>query len=265
MISRTQWTTMLLQIVVATATLIPAVYLDGQVNTQTTTTTQASNVETTVQRGEVVFVHGNDLIVKMEDGTLRHFANVPDSVRVTVDGKELGIHDLKVGMKLEKTITTTTTPKVITTVQTVTGKVWQVNPPNTVILTLADGSNQLFKIPENQKFNINGQMVDAWHLKKGMNVSATRVVEEPVTEVTHKQELTGSMPPPPPPPPADVPILVAVLVPAPHPSAPEPPKALPKTGSELPLFGFVGLISLAAALGLRMLRIAMYGSKGVLG
>lgn len=250
----TRWAIMLFQIVVVAAWLMSSGPLEGQVQTETKTTSHTPSVETTVQRGTVVFVNGNDLIVKMEDGTLRDFPNVPETARVTVDGKELGIHDLKVGMKLEKTITTTTTPKVITTVQTVTGKVWHVIPPTSVILRLEDGTTQQFAIPKNQQFNIDGEMVDAFHLKKGMNISATKVVEKPMTEVTQEQRVTGSMPPPPPAPPADKPILVAVLVPPPSPAAPEAPKALPKTGSKLPLIGLVGLLSLAGTLGLRVLR-----------
>ena len=108
--------------------------LRAQVKTNTTTASGEATTQTTVERGEVVSVSGNDLVVKMEDGSLRHFANVPESARVTVDGKELGIHDLKPGMKLQRTIATTTTPKTITTVQTVTGTVWQVTPPKSVIL-----------------------------------------------------------------------------------------------------------------------------------
>src|SRR6201997_3383267 len=171
--------------------------MSAQVKTETSTTAGRSTHEVTVERGEVVLVNGNDLVVKLEDGSIRHFPNVPESARVSVDGKELGIHDLKPGMKLQRTITTTTTPRVVTTVQSVTGKVWQVSPPNSVILTLEDGKNQRFNIPKGQKFNVDGQMVDAWGLKKGMNVSATKVVEVPVTEVEQKRKLTGSMPPAP--------------------------------------------------------------------
>ena len=229
--------------------------VSAQVQTQTTTTAHPSNVQTTVERGEVVTVSGNDLVVKMEDGTLRHFANVPESARVTVDGQQLGIHDLKPGMKLQRTITTTTTPKTITTVQSVTGKVWHVSPPSSVILTLADGTNQQFKIPKDQKFNVDGQMVDAWGLKKGMNVTATKVVEAPLDVVEQQRKLTGTMPPPPPAPPADVPILVAQATPPPAPTAPDAaPKELPKTGSELPLIGLLGFLSLAAGLGLKAFR-----------
>jgi hypothetical protein len=43
----------------------------------------------------------------------------------------------------------------------VTGKVWRVSPPNSVILTLEDGTNQSFNIPKGQKFNVDGQETDA--------------------------------------------------------------------------------------------------------
>ena len=148
----------------AGACLAFALSMSAQVKTETTTTAGQHSHDVTVERGEVVHVSGNDLVVKMEDGTMRHFANVPESARVDVGGQQLGIHDLKPGMKLERTITVTTTPKTITTVKSVTGKVWHVSPPNTVILTLEDGTNQQFKIPKNQKFTVDGQVTDAFGL-----------------------------------------------------------------------------------------------------
>jgi hypothetical protein len=39
----------------------------------------------------------------------------------------------------------------------VTGKVWHVSPPSSVILTLEDGTNQSFKIPKGQKFTSMGK------------------------------------------------------------------------------------------------------------
>lgn len=255
--SKAGWTHACLVLGVCTAVTLS---MSAQVKTDTTMAMGKASVQTKVESGEVVTVSGNDLVVKMADGSLRHFANVSESARVTVDGQQLGIHDLKPGMKLQRTITTTTTPKTITTVQSVTGTVWFVSPPNSVILTLADGSNQRFKIPKNQRFNINGQMVDAWGLKKGMQISATKVVEEPVVVVAQKSSVTGEMPPPPPapaPPPPDVPILVFIAVPVPAPApvvAAAAPAELPKTGSELPLIGLLGLLSLASGLGLRTAR-----------
>ena len=237
-----------------------AVMMSAQVETSTKTSTVGkAAVQTQVEKGEVVLVQGNDLVVKMADGTIRHFNNVPESARITVDGKQLGIHDLKPGMKLQKTVTTTTTPKMITTTQTVTGKVWNVTPPNFVILTMEDGKNQRFKIPKGQKFTVNGQETDAFGLKKGMEVTATKVVEQPLEVVQQQAKVTGSMPPPPPPPSPSQPVLVAVIEVETAPAAPAEPAAtpaaqkLPKTGSILPLIGFLGTLSLAVSAGLRKL------------
>jgi hypothetical protein len=238
--------------------LVFATYAGAQVQTETSTASGQATHETTVTSATVVYVSGNDLVVKMPDGSLRHFNNVPNTVHVNVNGQQLGVHDLKPGMVITRTVVKTTTPEVITTVQSVKGKVWHVNPPLSVILTLDDGTNQQFKIPNGQKFNVNGQMVDAWGLKKGMIVSATKVVEVPQTTVSQTQSFAGT---PPPPPPADQPILIAVLTPVPRPApaaapaaAPAPAASLPKTASELPLIGLLGLMCLCSSFGLRLLR-----------
>jgi len=158
------------------AVMFLAVAASAQVQTERSISHGQATTTVKVDRGEVVYVSGHDLVVKKDDGKIVHFPNVPDSARATVDGKEIGIHDLKPGMKLERTITTTTTPRTITTVQSVTGRVWHVNPPSSVILTLEDGTNQKFTIPDGQNITVNGELKDAWGLKKGMKVSATNEV-----------------------------------------------------------------------------------------
>jgi len=194
--------------------VILALNVNAQVKTETKVEEGLASQTVKVETGEVVYVSGNDLIVKTDDGVLRHFPNVPGDKTVTVGGKELTIHDLKPGMKLQRTTVTTTTPRMITTVKTVTGKVWSVNPPNSVILTLEDGKNQSFHIPEGQKFNVNGQETDAWGLKKGMNISATAVTETPETVVSQKVVRTGTMPSPTPEPPPQGAVLLFIVAPA---------------------------------------------------
>src|SRR5580700_6789072 len=190
----------------------------GQVQTKTTTAPEGAPTKTIkVERGTVVYVSGNSCVIKAEDGTLRHFDNVPDSVTVTVDGKQLNIHQLQPGMTVERQTITTTTPKVVTTIKTVTGKVWFINPPNSVILTMENGKNQEFKIPNGQKFTVNGQVTDAFGLRKGMKVDAQQVIEQPASVVAQIVKRTGTMPPPPPAPKPDVAILVFVPAPAPAP------------------------------------------------
>jgi len=229
----------------------------AQVKSTETVEHGSPNKQVMVERGEIVYVSGNDLVVKMEDGSLRNFFNVPDSTTITVDGRQLNVHQLKPGMKVERQTVTTSTPRTITKVETVTGKVWQVTPPRSVILTLEDGTNQAFKIPKGQKFTIDGQETDAFGLKKGMTVSAQRITEVPETVVTQEVKRTGTMPPPPPAPKQDVPVLI-VMAPAEAPvqiAAAEPaPTKLPKTASELPLLGLLGMLFCGLSLASMVIR-----------
>jgi len=224
----------------------------AQVQTSKTVTHGEAVKEVKIERGEIVYVKGNTVVLKMEDGSLREFDDVSDSLSFIVDGKPVNIHNAKVGMKLEKQTIATTTPRVVTTVETVTGRVWHVTAPSKVILTLENGQNQEFTIPNGQKFMIDGQETDAWGLKKGMKVTAQRVTEVPETIVAQEVKRTGIAPAPPPPK-EDLPILVVVAQPvrvppvqmaAAEPTKPaEPmPKKLPKTASHLALIGLLGVL-----------------------
>ena len=244
-------------VMAGSASLFLTLAAGAQVQTSTTVEHGAPVQTVNVERGEVVAVSGNDLIVRREDGQLLDFPSVPDNKTVTVDGKQLTVHDLRPGMKLERTTVVTTTPRLITTVKTVSGKVFHVTPPSSVILTLEDGTNQSFKIPKGQKFMINGSETDAWGLKKGMKVSATAVTETPETVASHEVKLTGTpLPPPREPIQSGATLLVIVMRPVPVESASaEPaPQALPKTASSFPLIGFLGAGLCLLALGLRVRR-----------
>ena len=231
----------------------------GQVQTNTSTAVAGDATKSIkVERGTVVYVSGNSCVIKAEDGTLRHFDNVPESVTVTVGGKQLNIHQIQPGMVIEKQTITTSTPRMITTVQTVTGTIWQISPPSMVILTLADGKNQKFTIPKGQKFTVDGQQVDAFGLKKGMKIDAQKIVEQPETLITQQVKRTGIAPPPPAAPNPDVPMLVAEERPAPPPvevaTAEPAPKHLPKTASNLPLIGLLGVLFCSISLTIMAVR-----------
>jgi LPXTG-motif cell wall-anchored protein len=218
----------------------------------------ASTYDTTVKSGTVIYVSGNDLLVKLPDGAVEHFV-VGDSQTFTVDGKQMTIRDLKAGTHLTQTITTKTTPKTIVTTRTIDGKVWHVSPPSYVILTLPDGTNKEYKVPKGQTFNINGKEQTVFQLKKGMTVSATVVTEEPITEASQHRSVTGVAPKP------QVADTVAVMLvetptqpaqPTQTAAAEPAPTALPKTGSEWPLVGLLGLGSLGAGMLTRRIRMA---------
>ena len=256
--------TVVLLVAIMVCAGVSVVLMAQQVST-TETEKGVPSRQVKVERGEVVYVSGNEVVVRMEDGVVRH-VTVPDSARATVDGKEVSVHDLKPGMKLQRTIATTTRPQVVTTVTTIKGKVFNVNPPNSVILTLPEGNKQ-YKIPKDQKFMIDGEEKTAFDLRKGMNVSATVIQQVPETVVAQQRKTTGTAPPPPATPPMEgvllieevpAPKAVAKAEPAPTPApaaAPEPaPKKLPKTGSPLPLMGLLGLLASGLSFGMRWLR-----------
>jgi LPXTG-motif cell wall-anchored protein len=270
----TQLTSRLL-LAAAVCAVFTAMIATAQDRTTTTTTAGAPMTTYQVERGEVTYVSGNDLIVKMDSGVVRYF-NVPDSARATVDGKELSVHELKPGMKLQRTISTTETPKSVTTVRTIQGKVVQVIAPLTVILSFPQGPNKEYHIPAEQKFVVDGKSLTVFDLRPGMLIGATAVTTAQEVSVAQARNTTGTAPPPPvaaapkpatppmqgallievpaaaPPPPAVAAAPAPARAPAP---APEPaPVKLPKTGSNLPLIGLLGLLSCAASLGLSLLR-----------
>jgi LPXTG-motif cell wall-anchored protein len=247
---------------------------NAQVQTRTEVSNGPATQEVKVERGVVVYVSGNDVVIKGEDGKIRDFPNVPESARVTVDGQQLSIHEIRPGMIIERTTITTTTPRIITTIKTVTGTVWQVNPPTSVILTLENGKNQQFRIPQGTQFTVDGQPTDAFSLRPGTKVSATAVTEVPETLVATEVTRTGEMPPPVETIDPHIALLI-VLVPydafadttnadssesaadtdaaAPAP-AEEAPAQLPKTGSSLPLVALLGGLLCSLALGLKAKR-----------
>ena len=165
-------------------------------NAQMPTTTKSSipgqaTVKTDTLSGTVVAIEGNHLAVRMSTGEMRTFDVKPEA-RATVDGREIGIEDLKVGTKLSATYTTTTTPITDRTVTVGTGKVWHVQG-TTVILTLPNGENRMYKVTDDYKFNIEGnKKATVFDLRKGMVVSAEKIVEEPRMEIASNTKVTGT-------------------------------------------------------------------------
>lgn len=229
----------------------------------------SSTIATEHLQGTVEYIEGNTLVVRMANGLVREF-NVPDSRRFLIDGRELTVHELKPGTKLSAMITTTTTPVTDRTTTIGTGKVWWVSG-NNVILTLPNGENRQYKVNDNYKFTVDGNRnATVFDLRKGMTISAEKIVEEPRTEIATNTVVSGQAPPAPKPvvaqtpPPAPAPREVAQARPAPvraspppapapvqvAQAAPEAPRELPHSGSKFPLVGTLGLLMIAAGLGL---------------
>jgi LPXTG-motif cell wall-anchored protein len=260
------------RILITLCTTLPVIALlvaTAAAQTSTATTQAGAATVTTEQMsGEVVQVEGNNLIVKMSDGELRTFSNVPDSRKAIIDGKEVGVRDLKPGTRLTATITKTSTPVTVRTTTVGTGKVWYVMG-NNVILTLPSGENKQYTVKPDYKFNVNGRPATVSDLRPGMTVSAEKIVEEPKVEIALNTRVAGQAPAPQraqatsasaqAAAPAAAPAAraqAATLAPraaAATQNASAAPATLPKTGSQLPLVGLLGLLLVGSSFVVRML------------
>jgi len=242
--------------------------LSPQARAQQTSTTTVrhgeSSFDTQVRNAQVVYVEGNDLVLKLEDGKIEHLV-VPDSDRFTINGVDVSVHELTPGTKLTQTITTTTTPRYVTSIQTIKGKIWHVNAHSSmVILTLPDGTNQTYTIPAHAKLTIGGDSKTVYDLRKGMTLEATTVTDDTHTVIERAKSVVGETLAPPATP-REVGVLL-ILRPTPTPAAApspvmvasteEPASTLPKTGSSLPLVGLLGGLALATSFGMGAVRKA---------
>jgi len=154
-----------------------------------------ASITTKQLHGTVDYVEGNNLVVRMTDGGIRKF-NVPETRKFIIDGREVTIHDLKPGTKLRAIVTTTATPITERTMTVGTGTVWWVSG-NTVILTLPNGENRTYIVKDDYKFNLeDNKDATVADLKKGMRVSAQKIVEEPTMEIASNTVVIGQAPPP---------------------------------------------------------------------
>jgi len=150
-------------------------------------------VNTEQLKGTVEYVEGNHLVVRTADGNIREF-NVPESRKFTIDGRDVTVHDLKRGTQLSAIVTTTTTSVTDRTTTVGTGTVWWV-AGKTVIITLPNGENRTYTVEDSFKFNVEGnKTANVSDLKKGMKISAEKIVEEPRTEIVSNTVVTGQAP-----------------------------------------------------------------------
>ena len=79
------------------------------------------------------------------------------------------------------------------TTSTLNGTVWWAQG-NYVVLTLENGENKEYNVPDSFQFMVEGKPASVHDLKKGMKVTATKIVEEPRTEMSTDTVITGTAP-----------------------------------------------------------------------
>ena len=238
---------------------------------QTTTSSETKNFE-------VLAVNGNDLDVRLPEGTKE--LNVPDDFRFTVNGQQLSVHQLKVGMKGTATITTRTTLVPVTVTEIKNGTV-VVKSSAGIIVRTAEGVKSFSQSDVDKrgvKIVRDGKFVEVAELREGDRLSATIITSLPPKVMTDK-EVNATL--------AAAPAAAraassgssasagssastrsAAPAAAPAPAAAAAPRAssaqaststpaaktLPKTASSWPLVALASLLSLAMGLALTVRR-----------
>jgi hypothetical protein len=185
----------ILTVVAAMVPMFLATGLQAQTKTTGKVTEAAGAAQVTTEQltGEVVIVEGNALLVRMQPNGLYRVFDVMPGRQFMIDGQTKLIGDLKPGMVLTATVTTTTQPITLRTTTVTNGTVWYVSG-NYVILKLQNGETRGYSVPAEYRFIVDGKPASASQLRKGMKVSGERVVEEPRTEITQKTVVTGKSP-----------------------------------------------------------------------
>lgn len=153
---------------------------------------QSKQVE--IKSGSVIYAAGNDLVVKMSDGSVKHVV-VPADFRFQVGGKDVKTADLKPGTQLTATVTTTTQEKTVSTVRNVDATVVNVSAPYLTVRT-AEGTIKRVKVPDGTKFTVDGQSKTVFDLKENMKLKGTIVTDSPETVVSSNTKVSGKAPPP---------------------------------------------------------------------
>lgn len=222
----------------------------GAVSAHQAPTTSTS---TQVRQFEIVSVDGNKVVVKGDQGFRE--ITVADDFRLSVDGRPVGVRDLKPGMKGTATVTTTTTSTPVVVTEVKDGVVMS-KTGNSIIVRTASGI-KMFSEGDVAKRGVrilrDGQPLAFTDLNTGDHLTATIVTTHPPKVMTQRQ-VDASMASARGPEAAAAPAAAPTRVGSSASAAPAPERTLPKTASTLPLIALVGAGSLLVGLSLGIIR-----------
>ncbi len=148
---------------------------------------QAPTTTTETKKFEVIAVDGNQLVVKLPEGTKE--LTVPEDFRFDINGQQMSVHELKPGMSGTATITTKTTMKPVTVTEVKNGEVMQAS--GSMIMVKTDEGFKNFTEGELEKRGVrimkDGQPVAITDLHKGDMLTAVIITSKPPQKLTEKQ------------------------------------------------------------------------------
>jgi hypothetical protein len=148
---------------------------------------QTTSTSTDTKSFEVLAVEGNALVVRLPEGTRE--LTVPDDFRFTVNGQQLSVQQLKVGMKGTATVTTRTTVTPVTVTEVKNGTVAMQTGMSIIVRT--DEGIKSFTQGDIDKRGVKiyrgGKPAQISDFREGDRLSATIVTSKPPTVLTEKE------------------------------------------------------------------------------
>jgi hypothetical protein len=148
---------------------------------------QTTSSSTQTKTFEVLAVDGNQLIVKLPEGTRE--LTVPNDFRFNVNGQQMSVQELKAGMKGSATITTQTTVTPVTVTEVKNGTVVQ-STGSSIIVRTAEGFKSFTQGDIDKrgvKIMREGKPATVSDFRQGDVLSATIITSKPPQVMTERQ------------------------------------------------------------------------------
>ena len=191
-----------------------------------------TSTSTQTRQFEIVSVDGNKVVVKGEQGYRE--ITVADDFRLSVDGRAVGVRELRPGMKGTATITTTTTSTPVTVTQVRDGVVMQ-KTGNSIVVRTADGI-KMFSEGDAAKRGVrilrDGAPLAFTDLNVGDNLTATIVTTHPPKIMTQQQVAASMSSAPAAAPAPEAPTRMAAATPVAAPAAPAAAPEAPRAAAQ---------------------------------
>lgn len=178
-------------VLLAIAAAMP-ICIAAQEGTTTTTPKSASKV-LTIDSAQVVYVSGDDAVLKMPDGSLKLFELRPGTP-LMIDGKASQPSDLSPGMTISHVQLHSRVSSDVTTVEELSGTI-SAKHGRWITIRLEDGTSKMYRVPFHATFNVSGKDTDFNSVTKGMKVNITAVTTSGETSQSSQAAMVASTPP----------------------------------------------------------------------